>query len=101
MQEVSKGTRYVLAMWFTTSHDLGLEVHSSEGGASAVQVSTLGRQKEIQSVLTSMRRDIREVLAGIQQVSHLDIYLFFVFHCCFGKHLEFYAYLLMRLVRLT
>ena len=74
VREVTQGTRHVLAMWFTTSRALGLEVHGAPPAAAApvTQVSTLGRQKEIQNVLTAMRQDIEEVLAGIRVANFAD-----------------------------
>ena len=74
VREVTQGTRHVLAMWFTTSRALGLEVHGAPPAAAApvTQVSTLGRQKEIQNVLTAMRQDIEEVLAGIRAANFAD-----------------------------
>jgi len=68
VRNVTRGTRYVLAMWFTCSRELGLEVQgpAQGGAASVIQVSTLGQQKEVQSLLTCMRRDIDEVLTGIR-----------------------------------
>lgn len=70
VRPVTRGARYVLAMWFTKDRSLGLEVnpHAPASTAPMIQVSTLGRQKEIQNVLTSMRRDIEEVLQGIRKV---------------------------------
>jgi hypothetical protein len=68
VRPVTQGTRYVLAMWFTKERQLGLEVSAAASAPPTIQVSTLGRQKEIQNVLTSMRRDIDEVLLGIRKV---------------------------------
>lgn len=68
VRPVTQGKRYVLAMWFTKDKSLGLEVSAAGSVRPTIQVSTLGRQKEIQNVLTSMRRDIEEVLLGIRKV---------------------------------
>ena len=71
VRTVTAGARYVLAMWFTRSRELGLEVYhgappSTASPANIMQVSTLGRQMEVQNILTTMRRDFDEVLAGIR-----------------------------------
>ena len=74
VRQVTGGTRHVLAMWFTSSRHLGLEVHGAPPASAApvTQVSTLGRQKEIQGVLTAMRQDIGEVLAGISAANFAE-----------------------------
>ena len=71
VRTVTAGGRYVLAMWFTRNRELGLEVYNGAPPSTAsptniIQVSTLGRQMEVQNVLTAMRRDFDEVLAGIR-----------------------------------
>ena len=91
VRQVTQGSRFVLAMWFTKSRSLGLEVnpHAPASMAPMIQVSTLGRQKEIQNLLTSMRRDIEEVLHGIRKVRGRD---FWQDHCFPSDCFQLFAF---------